>query len=35
MAMTQYSKGGFKPCKGCPTVSKCRAAGTCMGKARK
>lgn len=22
--------GGFKPCKGCPSPSKCRAAGMCM-----
>ena len=22
--------GGFKPCKGCPTPGKCKAAGMCM-----
>lgn len=23
---------GFKPCKGCPTPAKCKAAGKCQGK---
>lgn len=39
MAKTEYNAKtgmkktakGFKPCKGCPTPSKCRAAGKCMG----
>ena len=34
MAKTEYNaKTGkaFKPCKGCKTPSKCRAAGKCMG----
>lgn len=25
----------FKPCKGCPTPAKCKAAGRCMMKAKK
>ena len=25
----------FKPCKGCPTPGKCKAAGRCMMKGRK
>lgn len=32
MAKTEYGyKAGFKPCKGCKSISKCRAAGQCMG----
>jgi hypothetical protein len=29
-----YQKGGmvFKPCAGCPTPAKCRAAGKCLKK---
>jgi hypothetical protein len=26
-------KKAFKPCPGCPTPSKCKAAGKCMKKA--
>ena len=25
----------FKPCKGCPTPAKCKAAGRCMMKGKK
>ena len=25
----------FKPCPGCPTPAKCKAAGKCMAKAKK
>jgi hypothetical protein len=28
------SAGGFKPCKGCPNPSKCKAMGMCMKKAK-
>ena len=28
-------KGGFKPCKGCPTPMACARKGKCMAKARK
>ena len=24
--------GGFKPCKGCPTPTKCKKAGKCLKK---
>jgi hypothetical protein len=27
--------GGFKPCSGCPTPGKCRAAGKCANSAKK
>jgi hypothetical protein len=27
-------KPGFKPCSGCPTPGKCKAAGKCMGKGK-
>jgi hypothetical protein len=34
--MKKYAKGGdakaFKPCKGCPTPAKCKAAGKCLAK---
>ena len=32
-----YKKGGmvFKPCAGCPTPAKCKAAGKCAKKAKK
>jgi hypothetical protein len=35
--MMAYKKGGavFKPCAGCPTPGKCRAAGKCMAKEKK
>jgi hypothetical protein len=26
------NQGDFKPCKGCPTPSKCKAAGKCLKK---
>jgi hypothetical protein len=26
------TKKAFKPCEGCPTPAKCKAAGTCMAK---
>ena len=29
------SKSGFKPCKGCPTPSKCKSMGKCAKKAKK
>lgn len=25
----------FKPCKGCPTPAKCKAAGRCLSKGKK
>lgn len=25
----------FKPCKGCPTPAKCKAAGRCLAKGKK
>lgn len=25
------TKKAFKPCEGCPTPAKCKAAGKCMG----
>lgn len=28
-------KPAFKPCKGCPTPAKCKAAGRCLMKGRK
>lgn len=31
----QTTKKTFKPCAGCPTPSKCKAAGKCMGKMSK
>jgi len=31
----KYAKGGFVPCKGCPSPAKCRAAGKCMKKMKK
>jgi hypothetical protein len=37
--MPSYKKGGmvggFKPCPGCPSPGKCRAAGKCLAKAKK
>lgn len=35
--MMSYQKGGmvFKPCPGCPSPAKCRAAGKCLKKAMK
>lgn len=32
-----YAKGGmvFKPCAGCPSPAKCKAAGKCMKKTKK
>jgi hypothetical protein len=38
--MTKMAKGGmvkkdFKPCEGCPTPAKCKAAGKCMAKESK
>ena len=34
--MKSYAKGGmagsFKPCAGCPSPAKCKAAGKCMMK---
>jgi hypothetical protein len=39
MGMASYKKGGmvggFKPCPGCPSPGKCRAAGKCLAKAKK
>lgn len=34
--MMANAKGAssFKPCKGCPSPSKCKAAGKCMGKGK-
>ena len=32
---TSKAKSGFKPCAGCPSPSKCKAAGKCMKKAGK
>jgi len=36
--MKSYAKGGmvgsFKPCAGCPSPAKCKAAGKCMMKAK-
>jgi len=29
------TKKAFKTCAGCPTPSKCKAAGKCLGKAKK
>lgn len=38
-SMPSYKKGGsvmgFKPCPGCPSPGKCRAANKCMGKSKK
>jgi hypothetical protein len=28
-------KPTFKPCKGCPTPAKCKAAGRCLMKSKK
>lgn len=28
-------KPAFKPCKGCPTPGKCKAAGRCLMKGKK
>ena len=28
-------KPAFKPCKGCPTPAKCKAAGRCLMKGKK
>lgn len=35
--MPAYKKGGmvFKPCPGCPTPAKCKAAGKCLMKGKK
>ena len=35
--MPSYQKGGmvFKPCPGCPTPAKCKAAGKCLMKGKK
>lgn len=33
--MKKPSKPAFKPCKGCPSPAKCKAAGRCMMKAKK
>ena len=27
-------KNGFKPCPGCPTPAKCKAAGKCLAKGK-
>jgi hypothetical protein len=32
MAKGGMSKKAFKPCKGCPTPAKCKAAGKCLAK---
>ena len=29
------TKKAFKPCEGCPTPAKCKAAGKCLAKAGK
>jgi hypothetical protein len=28
------AKKGFKPCAGCPSPAKCKAAGKCLAKAK-
>jgi hypothetical protein len=33
--MMKNAKGGFKPCAGCPSPAKCKAAGKCLAKAKK
>ena len=30
--MKMATKKAFKPCEGCPTPAKCKAAGKCMAK---
>ena len=35
MAKGGMSKKAFKPCAGCPTPAKCKAAGKCMMKEKK
>ncbi len=30
--MIMATKKAFKPCEGCPTPAKCKAAGKCMAK---
>lgn len=34
MGYGKGSKSGFKPCKGCPTPAKCKAAGKCAMKGK-
>lgn len=34
-AKKSTTKKAFKPCKGCPSPTRCKAAGKCMKKARK
>jgi hypothetical protein len=31
-AATSKAKAAFKPCKGCPTPAKCKAAKRCLAK---
>jgi hypothetical protein len=33
--MKQSKPMPFKPCPGCPTPAKCKAAGKCLGKGKK
>ena len=33
--MKKPMKKGFKPCAGCPSPAKCKAAGKCAKKAKK
>lgn len=35
MAKSTTKKSSFKPCAGCPSPAKCRAAGKCLKKAKK
>ena len=35
MMKAKSTKKACKPCKGCPTPARCKAAGKCMKKARK
>jgi hypothetical protein len=35
MMKAKATKKAFKPCKGCPTPARCKAAGKCMKKAKK
>lgn len=32
---TKERKENFRPCKGCPTPAKCKAAGRCLKKGKK
>lgn len=35
MKMIPMKKGAFKPCPGCPTPAKCKAAGVCLAKKKR